>query len=116
MKNKNKNLTDKIQESTNEVRCSEKIESNNQAPTIDGNCRKECKTSEVSALEQVRTSPIASNTEGRISSDSLNSYIKYLQTQGPDLDSSCDEIKSKKGSGSRVESDEIDFIISIVVS
>ena len=111
MEDKNKRLT-YYKESTNEVSCREKIESNNQAPTINGNGRKGCKTSKVSALEQVRTSPIVSNNEGCTSSDGLNSYdgMMNFQTKGSDLDGSGDKIKSRKGSGSRVESDdETDF-------
>ena len=70
MEDKNKSVTRKHY--YNEVSCREKIESNNPPPTINANGRKGCKTSIVSALKQVRTSSIVSNTEGRISSDGLN--------------------------------------------
>ena len=71
------------------------------SPTTNGNGRKVCKASEVSALEQVRTPYIVSNTEGCISSNDLDSYdrIINLQSKGSDLDNSGDEIKSKRGLG-----------------
>ena len=67
--------------------------------------RKGCKTSKVSSLEQVQTPSIVYNVEGRISSEGLSNLydeIRSLQSKGRDIDSSCDEIKSKQGSGSWV--------------
>ena len=72
VEDKTKSLTYKIQESTNEVSRCEKIKVIIwRFSTIDDNGRKGCKTSEVSALKQIRTSFIVSNIEGRTSSDCL---------------------------------------------
>ena len=54
MENKNKSLAHKIQENTNEVSCREKIESNNQGPTV-GDADKVRKSSTVSFCEQTRS-------------------------------------------------------------
>ena len=52
--NKNKSLAHKIQEHTNEVSCREKIESNNQGPTV-GDADKVRKSSTVSFCEQTKS-------------------------------------------------------------
>ena len=82
MKDKNKISTYKVHNINNENDSfREQEKGNTLSLTIKGNGRKECKTSEVSALEQVQTSSIVSNTEGRVSSDGLNSNdgIRNLQ-------------------------------------
>ena len=87
-----------------EVSFREKIDSNNLSPTTDGTGRKGCKASEVSSLEQVRTSSIVYNTEWYIRSEGFNGYydgIRNIHSKGSDLDSSHDETKSD-GSGSRI--------------
>ena len=108
MEYKNSNSTYKIHNKINEkVSFCKQFESNSLSPTIDDTCRKICKRSEVSSLEQVRTSSIVYNTEGLISSEDLHHLyggIRNLKSKGSDLDSSYGEIESKGSSGSRVVS------------
>ena len=87
-----------LRKSSNVSSC-EQTTMNDLLSTIDGTDRKGCKTAETSSLEQVRTSYIVNNTEGRISSEGLNNLydgIRNLQSNVSDLDSSCDEVKYKK--------------------
>ena len=108
---KNKSLTYKVHENTNEVSCCEKIESTNMASTV-RNVDKESKSLNVSFCEQTRSNNTLSctlltmyNTEGRITLEGLDNLydgIRSLLSKLSDLDSSYDEIKSNKSSGSRV--------------
>ena len=59
--NKDKSLTQKIQENTNEVSCREKIESNNPALTV-GDADKVSKSSFVSSCEQTRSNALSSTS------------------------------------------------------
>ena len=61
MEDKNKSLTDKIQENTSEVSCREKIESNDPGPTV-GDADKVSKSSIISSCEQTRSNALSSTS------------------------------------------------------
>ena len=112
MEDKNEISTYTIHNTNEDVSFCEQVECSIFSPTNNGNVRKDmCKTSDVNFLEQVRTtSSITYNTKGRISSEGLNNLfdgVRNLQSKGSDLDSSSDETKSEKDSGSRVVSDAL---------
>ena len=89
MEEKNEISMYEIHNTNEDVSFCEQVEGNTLSPKIDGIVRKVCKTSEVSYLELVQASSTVYNTEGRISSEGLNTLydgIRYLQSKGSDLD------------------------------
>ena len=81
VKDENKISTYRIQSTNEDVSFYQQVESNTLSPKINGTGRK---GSEVSALEQGRTSYIVYNTEGRFSSKGLHNIcngIRNLQSK-----------------------------------
>ena len=92
VEDRNNNSMYEVHDTTNEEeRICRQIESNALSSTIDSTDEKGSKNSEVSAREQVQTSSIIYNTEGRISSEDFNNLydrIRNLEPKDLDLDSS----------------------------
>ena len=83
MEDKNNNLTYKKHDNTNEeVRFCEQVESKTLSPTIDNTDKKRSKSSNVSPREEVQTSSIVYNTEGCTSLEDLHNLYDEIKNLG----------------------------------
>ena len=88
VEDKNKSLTHKIQESTNnEVRCQEKIERNNPVPTIGDGDKVSKKSLTVSSSEQTRSNALSS----------MSTTVNNAEQDQNNLDEGTTSVTSKKG-------------------